>query len=82
MALPPQVLSEGSREALVALLEAAEDQLKCQQVIVVFNQDRTDKEKMLVRTFMFLGFKILPESSNLIPETLAKDHVCMIYNID
>ncbi|KAJ8980152.1 hypothetical protein NQ317_014647 [Molorchus minor] len=34
IALPPHVLPEGSREAFVALLEAAEEQLKCQHVIV------------------------------------------------
>lgn len=35
VALPPRVLPEGSREAFVALLEAAEDKLKCEHVIVV-----------------------------------------------
>lgn len=35
IALPPHVLPEGSREAFVALLEAAEEQLKCQHVVVV-----------------------------------------------
>lgn len=37
VALPPHVLPEGSREAFVALLEAAEEQLKCQHVVVVSN---------------------------------------------
>ncbi|CAG9759701.1 unnamed protein product [Ceutorhynchus assimilis] len=32
---PPGYLAEGSREAFVALLEAAEDQLKCKHVVVV-----------------------------------------------
>lgn len=35
IALPPHVLPEGSRESFVALLEAAEEQLKCKHVIVV-----------------------------------------------
>lgn len=34
VALPPRMLPEGSREAFVALLEAAEEQLRCQHVIV------------------------------------------------
>ncbi|RZC35249.1 ornithine decarboxylase antizyme az, partial [Asbolus verrucosus] len=81
VALPPHVLPEGSREAFVALLEAAEEQLKCQHVVVVFANDRLDKA-MLVRTFMFLGFAVLSPTSPLVPPALSSGHVCMLYNIE
>ncbi|XP_044265064.1 LOW QUALITY PROTEIN: ornithine decarboxylase antizyme 1 [Tribolium madens] len=81
IALPPHVLPEGSREAFVALLEAAEEQLKCQHVVVVFESDRPDRA-MLVRTFMFLGFAVLSPTSPLVPPSLSSGHVCMLYNIE
>lgn len=81
VALPPQVLPEGSREAFVALLEAAEEQLKCQNVVVVFAADRPDRPA-LVRTFMFLGFAVLSPTSPLVPPSLGSGNVCMLYNIE
>ncbi|CAH1110576.1 unnamed protein product [Psylliodes chrysocephalus] len=81
VALPPQVLPEGSREAFVALLEAAEEQLKCEHVVVVFAADRPDRA-VLVRTFMFLGFAVLSPTSPLVPPSLANGNVCMLYNIE
>ncbi|EFA06676.2 Ornithine decarboxylase antizyme 1-like Protein [Tribolium castaneum] len=81
IALPPHVLPEGSREAFVALLEAAEEQLKCQHVVVVFESERPDRA-MLVRTFMFLGFAVLSPTSPLVPPSLSSGHVCMLYNIE
>ncbi|XP_050296343.1 ornithine decarboxylase antizyme 2 [Anthonomus grandis grandis] len=77
----PQHLAEGSREAFVALLEAAEDQLKCKNVVVVFSEDRADRAN-LVRTFMFLGFSLLNPTSTLAPPQLAKGNVCMHYNVE
>lgn len=81
VALPPCILPEGSREALVALLEAAEEQLKCQHVVLVFASDRQDRGN-LVRTFMFLGFAVLSPTSPNIPPQLAAGNVCMLYNIE
>ncbi|KAJ3636769.1 hypothetical protein MTP99_000282 [Tenebrio molitor] len=81
IALPPHVLPEGSREAFVALLEAAEEQLKCQHVVVVFESGRADRA-MLVRTFMFLGFAVLSPTSPLVPPSLSSGYVCMLYNIE
>lgn len=78
---PPPHLAEGSREAFVALLEAAEEQLKCQHVIVVFSADRPDRAN-LVRTFMFLGFAVLSPTSPLVPPQLATGNVCMLYHIE
>ncbi|KAL3285698.1 hypothetical protein HHI36_000229 [Cryptolaemus montrouzieri] len=81
VALPPHVLPEGSRKALLALLEAAEEQLNCQHVIVVFANDRPDRA-MLVRTFKFLGFEVLSSTSPVVPTSLASGNVCMLYNIE
>ncbi|XP_066143857.1 LOW QUALITY PROTEIN: ornithine decarboxylase antizyme 2 [Euwallacea fornicatus] len=78
---PPPHLGEGSREAFVALLEAAEDQLRCKHVIVVFPADRGDKAN-LVRTFKFLGFSMLSPTHSLVPPQLAPGNVCMLYNVE
>lgn len=45
IALPPQMLPEGSREALIALLEAAEEKLNCKHVIVVSGEKKNLEEK-------------------------------------
>ncbi|KAJ8925525.1 hypothetical protein NQ315_009364 [Exocentrus adspersus] len=81
VALPPRVLAEGSRESFVALLEAAEEELKCEHVIVVFANDHPERAK-LIRTFMFFGFTVLSPTSPLIPSSLASGNVCMVYNIE
>ncbi|GLV36434.1 uncharacterized protein CBL_08925 [Carabus blaptoides fortunei] len=80
VALPPHILPEGSRDAFVALLEAAEEKLNCEHVVVVFDADRSDRA-MLVRTFMFLGFAVLSPTSPLVPPGLT-GNVCMLYNIE
>ncbi|UYV69021.1 OAZ1 [Cordylochernes scorpioides] len=41
--LPPGPLQDGSKEALVALLEYAEEELHCSHVLVCFQKDRPDK---------------------------------------
>ncbi|KAF5270214.1 hypothetical protein FQA39_LY08428 [Lamprigera yunnana] len=81
VALPPTMLPEGSREAFIALLEAAEEQLKCQHVVVVFEKDRSDRAT-LIRTFMFLGFAILSPTSPILPPSLGAQNVCMMYLIE
>jgi len=75
------MLPEGSREAFVSLLEAAEEKLNCQHVVVVFTSDRSDRS-MLIRTFMFLGFAVLSPTSPIVPPQLAAGNICMLYNID
>lgn len=74
-------MPDGSKEALIALLEAAEEQLNCEHVVVVFASDRADRP-MLVRTFMFLGFEVLSPTSPILPTGLAVGNVCMLYNIE
>ncbi|XP_019868592.1 LOW QUALITY PROTEIN: ornithine decarboxylase antizyme 1 [Aethina tumida] len=81
VAVPECVLPNGSREGFVALLEAAEEELECKHVIVVFSSERKDATE-LTRTFMFFGFGKLAPSSPLIPRSYATGHVCMLYNIE
>lgn len=75
------MLPEGSREAFVSLLEAAEEKLNCQHVVVVFANDRADRPT-LVRTFMFLGFAVLSPTSPIVPPQQAAGNICMLYNIE
>ncbi|XP_074035681.1 LOW QUALITY PROTEIN: ornithine decarboxylase antizyme [Leptinotarsa decemlineata] len=81
VAVPHSVLPEGSREAFVALLEAAEEKLMCEHVVVVFAANRPDRP-VLVRTFMFLGFAMLSPTSPLVNKSLASGNVCMLYTIE
>lgn len=75
------MLPEGSRDAFVSLLEAAEEKLHCEHLIVVFAADRPDRG-MLVRTFMFLGFAVLSPTSPMVPPQQAAGNICMLYNIE
>jgi len=77
--VPNGCLPDASKEAFVALLEYAEDVLKCDNAIVCFLKERYDRS-ILVRTFMFLGFYAVPQGDALsLPVT--KDHIYMVYKI-
>lgn len=76
--IPTGILPDGSKEAFVSLLEFAEDELGCDCVIVCFNKTRSDRAH-LVRTFMFLGFAILPPGHELIPSGSSDDTLYMAY---
>ncbi|XP_064470384.1 ornithine decarboxylase antizyme 1-like [Ornithodoros turicata] len=78
--LPP-VMPEGSRQAFVALLEFAEEQLSCQHVIVFFTKDRPDRAS-LVRTFMFLGLVMLSPGHPLVPPNSSENHLYMAYSVE
>jgi len=62
--IPKGLLEAGSKESFVTILEYAEDVLKCSHVFVFFDKDRQDRG-ILVRTFMFLGFEVLPPDNQL-----------------
>ncbi|KAK2589006.1 hypothetical protein KPH14_001853 [Odynerus spinipes] len=62
--VPSCLLPEGSKEGFVSLLEYAEETLHCTNIIVCLRKDRSDRA-MLVRTFMFLGFTVLPPTHAL-----------------
>jgi len=78
--IPKGCLPDASKEAFVALLEYAEDVLHCRHAVVCFKKDRVDRDT-LIRTFMFLGFYLVPPGSELAhPE--ATDIVLLVYKID
>lgn len=76
--LPSNNLHQGGRDSLVELLDIAEEQLGCSQVIVMFTRNRQDVAQ-LMRTFKFLGFETLPPGHEWLPP--ATDHHFMAYNI-
>jgi hypothetical protein len=77
--VPNGLLPDASKEAFVALLEYAEEVLQCAHAIVYFRKDRVDRA-ILIRTFMFLGFQVVPPGNEL-AMSYDKDHVYMGYKI-
>lgn len=78
--VPNGCLPDASKEAFVALLEYAEEVLQCEHAIVCFPRERSDRS-ILIRTFMFLGFFVVPPGNELVLPS-DKDHVYMVYNIN
>ena len=64
--VPSRLVQTGSKEGFVALLEYAEEELQCSHVILALSKDRADRADV-IRTFMFLGFSILPPGHQLVP---------------
>jgi len=64
--VPTRLVQTGSKEGFVALLEYAEEELHCTQVVLALSKDRQDRADV-VRTFMFLGFSVLPPGHQLVP---------------
>lgn len=64
--VPSRLVQTGSKEGFVALLEYAEEELQCSHVILALSKERADRADV-VRTFMFLGFSVLPPGHELIP---------------
>jgi len=64
--VPSRLVQTGSKEGFVALLEHAEEELQCSHVILALSKERADRADV-VRTFMFLGFSILPPGHQMIP---------------
>jgi len=77
--LPTHVLSEGSRDSFVSLLEFAEEKLECEKVYVCFKRDRADR-MALMRVFMFLGFSVVPPDNKQVPQN--DEIMSMVYNIE
>ncbi|KAF7270568.1 hypothetical protein GWI33_016459 [Rhynchophorus ferrugineus] len=77
---PPDRLLEGSKEAFVALLEAAEEQ-NCNYVMMIIRKNRQGHDE-LVRSFKFIGFDIMDPRSPLIPASFSTEPItCMLYNV-
>lgn len=79
--VPTSLLPDGSKEGFVTLLEYAEEELHCTDIIVCLKKDRTDRQQ-LVRTFMFLGFTVLPPGHGLLPNPLDTINLYMRYSIE
>jgi len=78
----PQQLNDESKEKFISLLEFADDILRCKHVIIYFDKTRSDRAA-LVKTFMFLGFRILsPENVLMAPNDKQQDQLYMVYIID
>nr|CAD7456977.1 unnamed protein product [Timema tahoe] len=79
--VPASILPEGSKEGFVALLEYAEEVLKCSHIIAFFKKDCNDRA-LLIRTFMYLGFSTLPPGHPLIPSNTDSCNVFMLYPVE
>lgn len=67
--VPQRITAFASKEGFVALLEFAEEVLACKNVILAINKDRPDRAQA-IRTFMFLGFRVLSPNHELVPPNL------------
>jgi len=76
--IPTSVLSDGSRDSFVSLLEFAEEKLECEKVFVCFKRNRPDRTA-LMRVFMFFGFTVVPPDYKQVPQN--DDIMSMVYNI-
>jgi len=74
---PGETLPDGSKEAFVALLEFAEENLKCKHLFVCFA--KATVTKALIRTFMYLGFELLPPTH---PKSPAGDFISLLYTVE
>lgn len=74
---PGESLPDGSKDAFVALLEYAEEILKCQHIIVCFRKSAVTKA--LIRTFMFLGLTLLPPDH---PNKPPGDILALLYTVE
>ncbi|KAF6203711.1 hypothetical protein GE061_002044 [Apolygus lucorum] len=79
--VPQTLLPDGSREAFITLLEYAEEVLHCTDIIVCLKKDRPDRPQ-LVRTFMYLGFSVLPPGHALIPNSMDTINLYMRYAVE
>jgi len=77
--VPVSALPEGSKESFVRLLEFAEEDLRCREIYIQVNKDRSDRDQ-LIRAFMYFGFSMLPPGASTI--RLDPDEVTMVYRID
>ncbi|KAI5638082.1 ornithine decarboxylase antizyme domain-containing protein [Phthorimaea operculella] len=77
----PTVLSGGSKESFMLLLDFVEERLGCNSCIICVLKSRPDRATLL-RTFMFLGFQLLPPGSALLPQEINNpDYMFLHYNM-
>lgn len=69
-----------SREKFVKLLDFAEEELRCERVLVCFEKRAVDTRQGLPRALKCIGFTVLPP--DCFPPALDKDAVfAMVYHI-
>ncbi|XP_039285285.1 ornithine decarboxylase antizyme 1 [Nilaparvata lugens] len=78
--VPATLISEGSKEGFVTLLEYAEETLNCTDFVICLKNDRSDKTQ-IVKTFMFIGFTMLHPGHPLVPQTSDASTIYMHYSI-
>lgn len=77
----PNNTTDNSKEAFIALLEFAEEELCCKKVIVYFDKAKSNKN-ILIRLFSFIGFELLPPGHEAIPDDAPDDMLYMACNIE
>jgi len=80
--IPAGVLIETSKEAFVNLLEYAEEELKCQNVVICLDKKCAEKSNNLIRMFMYFGFFSLPPSHPLTPKNASDSLLFMAYSFE
>jgi len=76
---PGETLPDGSKEAFVALLQYAEEVLKCSHIYACFKRSSA-AVRGLVRTFQFLGFAPVEAADHRAPT--SRQFVSLVYEID
>jgi len=80
--IPAGVLFETSKEAFVNLLEYAEEELKCQNVVICLDKSCVEKSNNLIRMFMYFGFYALSPSHPLAPKNATDSMLFMAYSFE
>jgi len=75
----PGFMIERSKEAFITLLEYAEEELRCNSIIVCFSKLLVDRATT-IRMFMFFGFELLPPNNPKAPSQ-ANDKLYMAYQV-
>jgi len=75
---PGETLPDGSKEAFVALLQYAEEVLKCSHIYACFQ--RSAAVRGLLRTFQFLGFSPVDPDDPRAPT--SRQVISLVYEID
>jgi hypothetical protein len=72
-------LPQASKQGFISLLEFAEEDLGCESILVCIPKSCSDLASVM-KTFMFLGFSVLPPVHELAPP--VPDKITMCYAID
>ncbi|KAL0809596.1 hypothetical protein ABMA28_011129 [Loxostege sticticalis] len=76
----PGVLAAGSKESFMLLLDFAEERLGCDSCIICVLKARADRATLL-RTFMFMGFQLLPPRAPQAADIDNPDYIFLHYNM-